>query len=96
MEQLKELANDPAKLEAKLKEDWAKMDTKGEGSITFAQFEEAGKKMQSHFDPEKMKGKAPEDKEKFKKLLDPDNTGKITYDNFVKFVKAGLEKLKGK
>ena len=46
MEQLKALANDPAKLEAKLKEDWAKIDTKGEGAVTFEVFAEAGKKMQ--------------------------------------------------
>ena len=93
MDKLKELANDPAKLEAKLKEDWAKMDTKGEGAITLEAFAAAGKKMQEQLN---LGGsQAPEDKEKFKKLLDPDNTGKVTFDNFVKFVKAGLEKLKG-
>ncbi len=95
MEKLKELANDPAKLEAKLKEDWAKMDPKGEGAISFEVLQEAGKKMQESAAFQNLRGQAPEDKEKFKKLLDPNNTGKVTFENFVNFVKAGLEKLKG-
>ena len=93
MDKLKELANDPAKLEARLKEDWAKIDTKGEGAVTLAAFQEAGNKMQAQLNLGDLKGQF--DKEKFIKLLDPDGTGKVTYDNFVKFVKAGLEKLKG-
>ena len=93
MDKLKELANDPAKLEAKLKEDWAKLDTKGEGAVTLAEFQEAGNKMQAQLNLGDLKGQF--DKEKFIKLLDPEGTGKVTYDNFVKFVKAGLEKLKG-
>ncbi len=93
MDKLKELANDPAKLEAKLKEDWAKLDTKGEGAVTLAEFQEAGNKMQAKLNLGDLKGQF--DKEKFIKLLDPEGTGKVTYDNFVKFVKAGLEKLKG-
>ena len=39
MDKYKEIANDPAKLEAKIKEVWAKIDAKGEGSIPHAQFE---------------------------------------------------------
>ena len=35
-----------------------------------------------------------EEKQKYKQLLDPNNTGKITFENFQKFIKAGLEKLK--
>ena len=38
MEQYKDLVNDPAKLEAKLKEDWAKIDAKGEGSVSLEVF----------------------------------------------------------
>ena len=52
MEQLKALANDPAKLEARLKEDWAKLDAKGEGAITLEAFGEAGRKMQKSFNME--------------------------------------------
>ena len=92
MEQLKALANDPAKLEAKLKEDWAKIDTKGEGAVTFEVFAEAGKKMQQALN---LNNDPPdEEKQKYKQLLDPNNTGKITFENFQKFIKAGLEKLK--
>ena len=92
MEQLKALANDPAKLEAKLKEDWAKIDTKGEGVVTFEVFAEAGKKMQQALNLNKEP--TDEEKQKYKQLLDPNNTGKITFENFQKFIKAGLEKLK--
>ena len=76
-----------------MKEDWAKLDTKGEGAVTLAEFQEAGNKMQAKLNLGDLKGQF--DKEKFIKLLDPEGTGKVTYDNFVKFVKAGLEKLKG-
>lgn len=92
MEQLKALAKDPAKLEAKLKEDWAKMDTKGEGFVTFEVFAEAGKKMQQALNLNKEP--TDEEKQKYKQLLDPNNTGKITFENFQKFIQAGLEKLK--
>ena len=92
MEQLKAFAKDPAKLESKLKEEWAKMDTKGEGFVTFEVFAEAGKKMQQALNLNKEP--TDEEKQKYKQLLDPNNTGKITFENFQKFVKAGLEKLK--
>ena len=75
MEQLKALAKDPAKLEAKLKEDWAKMDTKGEGSVTFEVFAEAGKKMQQALNLNKEP--TDEEKQKYKQLLDPNNTEKL-------------------
>ena len=45
MDKYKEIFADPAKLEAKLKEDWAKIDTKGEGAITYQQLMEAYQKM---------------------------------------------------
>ena len=38
MEKYKEIANDPAKLEAALKDAWAKIDAKGEGAVTHEQF----------------------------------------------------------
>ena len=41
MEQYKAICNDPAKLEASLKETWAKIDTKGEGCVTHEQFKVA-------------------------------------------------------
>ena len=96
MEKLKELANDPAKLDAKLKEDWAKIDPKGEGSVPIDTFGEAAMKVREQLKLYKTKEVSEEDKEKYRKLLDPDNTGRITFENFEKFVKSGLEKLKGK
>ncbi len=38
MEQFKELISEPAKLEALYKETWIKIDTKGEGSVTYDQY----------------------------------------------------------
>ena len=34
----------------------------------------------------------PEEVEGAKKLADPEGTGKVTYENFVKFIKVGIEK----
>ena len=38
MEKYKEIANDPVKLEAALKDAWAKIDTKGAGFVTHEEF----------------------------------------------------------
>ena len=95
MEKLKELASDPAKLEASLKEDWAKIDPNGEGSVTLEVFGQAAMKVREQLKLYKTKEVSDEDKEKYRKLLDPDNTGRVTFENFAKFVKNGLGKLKG-
>ena len=39
MEKFKEIANDPAKLEASMKDTWAKIDAKGEGAVDLKEFE---------------------------------------------------------
>ena len=38
MEKFQEIINDPAKLEAFLKDSWAKIDAKGEGAVTYEQY----------------------------------------------------------
>ena len=38
----------------------------------------------------------PEEREGAKKLADPEGTGKVTYENFVKFIKCSIEKGKEK
>ena len=94
MEQFQALAKetDPAKVEATIKQHWARIDTKGEGSVTAATFAEAGKRMQKFFN--RNEEPTEEKKARYKQLLDPDNTGVITYENFAKFVQAGLTKMR--
>ncbi len=36
----------------------------------------------------------PEEKEQAKKLADPEGTGKVTKENFMKLMYAGIEKMK--
>ena len=74
MEQYKAICNDPAKLEASLKETWAKIDTKGEGCVT-------------HEQPP-----TEEEKAAAKKLVDPNNTGKINFEGFKALINAGIAK----
>ena len=40
------------------------------------------------------KGPSQKDEEKIKQLIDPEGTGKVTFEGFVKLVKAGIEKRK--
>ena len=94
MEQYKEILADPAKLEAKLKEDWAKIDTKGEGSITYKELMEAYQKMAKAMNLPEKKQPTKEDNEKIKQLIDPQGTGKVNFEGFKNLVKAGFEQLK--
>ena len=94
MEQFKEILSDPAKLEAKLKEDWAKIDTKGEGSVTYKELMEAYQKMAKAMNLPEKKQPTKEEEEKIKKLIDPEGTGKVNFQGFVNLVKAGAEQLK--
>ena len=94
MEQYKEIFADPAKLEAKLKEDWAKIDTKGEGSVTYKELMEAYQKMAKAMNLPENKQPTQEDNEKIKKLIDPQGTGKVNFEGFMNLVKAGAEQLK--
>ena len=92
MDKYKEIANDPAKLEAKIKEVWAKIDAKGEGLIPHAQFEAISRKLAEEANFPKVPEPSAEEKEKIKKLVDPNNTGKITFEGFKMLVQAGIAK----
>ena len=94
MDLAKEIANDPAKLEAKLKEDWAKLDAKGEGFVTYKVLMEAYQKMAKAMNLPENKQPTQEDNEKIKKLIDPQGTGKVNFEGFMNLVKAGAEQLK--
>ena len=92
MEKYKEIVNDPVKLEAHLKDTWAKL-SKGQESITHEEFKAGAKELSKTLNlPADIKEPTDEEKEKAKKLVDPNGTGKITYEGFVRLVKAGIEK----
>ena len=92
MEKYKEIVNDPAKLEAAMKDAWAKIDAKGQGFVTHEEFRVAAEAMAKTMNLPGVQPPTEEEKEKAKKLVDPDGTGKINYEGFVKLVKAGIEK----
>ena len=46
--------------------------------------------------PKPEKEPTEEEKEKAKKIADPEGTGKVTYENFVKFMQALIKRAKDK
>ena len=96
-EKIKEIVNDPAKLEAKIKEYWGKIDEKGEGSVPLEVLKakaEAFAKNKGLLALPSFRPPTEEEKAKFKQLVDPNNTGKIDLEGFRKAVHAGIEKAK--
>ena len=92
MNKLKELAGDPAKLEAALKEIWTKFDTKNQGWVTQDEFRAVSIELRKASGEAVDKMPSDEERKKIKQLIDPDNTGKVTFEQFVKLAKLGLEK----
>ena len=93
MDKAKAIISDPAKLDEALKQAWEKMDTKKEGFISHEVLRAALKEQAKALGiPEREA--TPEEKENAKKIADPEGTGKITFENFVKLMKAGIEKMK--
>jgi Ca2+-binding EF-hand superfamily protein len=92
MEKYKEICNDPAKLEAALKDAWAKIDAKGEGAVTHEQFKVAAEEMAKTMNLPGMKPPTEEEKAAAKKIADPNDTGKITFEGFKALVQAGIAK----
>ena len=93
MEKIKEVVADPAKLEEAFKKAFEKLDADKKGYISVEAIKEAlidQAKMLGLPKPEKEP--TEEEKEKAKKIADPEGTGKVTYENFVKFIKVGIEK----
>ena len=95
MDKVKEVVNDPVKLEENLKKAFEKMDADKKGWVSHEVLREALiAQAQAIGLPKPEKEPTEEEKEKARKLADPDGTGKITYENFVKLMKAGIEKAK--
>jgi len=93
MDKIKEVVNDPAKLEKNLKEAFEKMDADKKGYITPEVLKEALIAQAKALGlPKPEKEPTEEEKAKARKIADPDGTGKITYENFLKLMHAGIEK----
>ena len=96
-EKIQEYVNDPAKLEAKLKEFWGKIDEKGEGAVPLevlkAKAETFAKNRGIMALPE-FRLPTEEEKANAKKIADPNNTGKVDFEGFKKLAHAAIEKAK--
>ena len=92
MEKYKEIANDPVKLEAALKDAWAKIDTKGAGFVTHEEFRAASEAMAKSFNIPGMKPPTDEEKAAAKQIADPTGSGKVTFEGFKALVQAGIAK----
>ena len=91
MEKYKEIVNDPVKLEASLKETWAKMDVKGQGFLTHEEFKVAAEAMAKSLNLPEEKP-TEEERAAAKKIADPNNTGKITFEGFKALIQAAIAK----
>ena len=91
MDKYKEIANDPAKLEAALKDAWAKI-SKGADSVTHEEFKVAAEAMAKTMNLPGMHQPTEEEKAAAKKLADPNGTGKINFEGFKALIHAAIEK----
>ena len=95
MDKIKAVVNDPAKLEEELKKAFEKMDAEKKGYISHEVLKKALEEQAKALGlPKPEKEPTEEEKEKARKIADPDGTGKITYENFVKLMHAGIKKAK--
>ena len=93
MDKIKEVVNDPAKLEKCLKEGFEKMDADKKGYVSHEVLKEALIAQAKALGlPKPEKEPTEEEKAKAKQIADPDGTGKITFENFKKLMHAGIEK----
>ena len=95
MDKIKAVVNDPAKLEEELKKAFEKMDADKKGYISHETLKAALIEQAKALGlPKPEKEPTEEEKEKAGKLADPDGSGKITYENFLKLMHAGIAKAK--
>jgi Ca2+-binding EF-hand superfamily protein len=83
MDKVKEVVNNPALLEEKLKEFFDKVDTQKKGYITPDELQAAMKATAEKLNlPKPEREPTEEEKEQGKKLADPTGSGKITFEGF--------------
>ena len=94
MDKLKETFSDPAKIEAFLKDAWSKIDTKGEGSVTYEEYLTKANALAKSLGVPEEKPPTEEELAKAKKVADPNGTGKINFEGFKALVLAMAEEAK--
>lgn len=93
MDKIKAVVNDPAKLEEELKKAFEKMDAEKKGYISHEVLKKALEEQAKALGlPKPEKEPTEAEKEAARKIADPDGSGKITYENFVKLMHAGIKK----
>ena len=93
MDKAKEIFSDPAKFEAAMKQAWEKLDPEKKGYTTYEAVRTSLLAQAKAVGMPEREG-TPEEKEAAKKIADPEGTGKVTYENFVKLIKTSFEKAK--
>ena len=91
MEKYKEIANDPVKLEATLKDHWAKI-SKGADSLTLEEFKANSEAFAKTLNLPERPQPTEEQKAELKKILDPNGTGRVTFEGFKALAQAGIAK----
>ena len=87
-----EVVKDPAKLKAEVNRVFTRLDVKKQGFLDLSVIEEIDAKvLQLHLPIPKL---TAEQKEKVKKLADPNGTGKVTEEGLLALVNAVVEKMK--
>ena len=94
MDKLKEIFSDPSKTEAFLKDSWAKIDTKGAGSISYEEYLAGAEALYKSFGLPEEKPATEEEIAAYKKIADPNGTGKINFEGFKALVQATVEEAK--
>ena len=94
MDKVKELLADPAKMEATIKGSWAKIDAKNEGEVPLETFIACCEHIAKEMGITEMLPTTDKGKEEFKKITDPNNTGKVNFEGFQKIVQTGIENMK--
>ena len=83
MDKIKEVVNNPALLEEKLREFYDKVDTQKKGFITPDELQAAMKATAEKLNlPKPEREPTEEEKEQGRKLADPTGSGKITFEGF--------------
>jgi Ca2+-binding EF-hand superfamily protein len=93
MDKIKAVVNDPAKLQEELKKAFEKMDADKKGYISHEVLKTALIEQAKALGlPKPEKEPTEEEKAAARKIADPDGSGKITFENFVKLMEAGIKK----
>ena len=92
MDRIKEIVNNPALLEEKLKEFFNKVDVDKKGYISHEALKQALESTAKELNlPKPEREPTEEEQEKARKIADPDGTGKITFESFRTLSLAAIE-----